>query len=239
MFLDHTVVDRLTTASMWGTVGALPGTRNLAGGMATSGAITGWLRELFGAPDYPQLLAEADASGTGARGLLMLPYFAGERTPIMDPEARGIVAGLTLRHTRGDLYRAALEATGLAVRHNVEVMQEAGAGIRRVVAVGGGTQGGLWTRIVSDITGLAQVIPAKTIGASFGAAFLAAQLDGPVAIDDWNPAVTVQQPDPAVRADYDELYSLYRQLYGSTAPTVHALAARERRTTRTTPEEPR
>jgi xylulokinase len=118
-------------------------------------------------------------------------------------------------------------------------MQGAGAGVRRVVAVGGGTQGGLWTRIVSDITGLTQVIPAKTIGASYGAAFLAAQLDGPVDIGAWNPAATVQEPEPAVRADYDELYSLYRQLYAATTPTVHALAAREQRTPRTIPEEPR
>ena len=57
----------------------------------------------------------------------MLPYFAGERTPIMDPDARGVIAGLTLAHTRGDLYRAALEATGLGVRHNIETMRAAGA----------------------------------------------------------------------------------------------------------------
>ena len=239
MFLVHTVAERLTTPSMWGTVGALPHTRNLAGGMATSGAITGWLREIFGSPDYPQLLAEAEASGPGARGLLMLPYFAGERTPVMDPDARGIVAGLTLRHGRGDLYRAALEATGLAVRHNIEVMETTGASIERVVAVGGGTRGDLWTQIVSDITGLSQVIPSKTIGASFGAAFLAAQLDGPRSIEEWNPTVGIRAPDPAVRAEYDELYSLYRELYTATTATVHALAARETRLTRTTNEEPR
>ena len=239
MFLVHTVAERVTTPSMWGTVGALPGTRNLAGGMATSGAITGWLRELFGSPDYAQLLAEAEAAGPGARGLLVLPYFAGERTPVMDPDARGVVAGLTLRHTRGDLYRAALEATGLAVRHNVEVMAEAGSGIERVVAVGGGTRGDLWTQIVSDITGLSQVIPSKTIGASFGAAFLAAQLDGPRSIDEWNPPIGTREPDPAVRPGYDELYSLYRELYTSTTATVHALAAREKHTIRTTTEEPR
>jgi xylulokinase len=239
MFLVHTVAERLTTPSMWGTVGVLPGTRNLAGGMATSGAITGWLRELFGAPDFPRLLAEAEASGPGARGLLMLPYFAGERTPIMDPDARGVVAGLTLRHSRGDLYRAALEATGLAVRHNVEVMDEAGARIQRVVAVGGGTRGDLWTQIVSDITGLSQVIPSKTIGACFGAAYLAAGLDGPVSIEEWNPAVGVRHPDGATRAGYDDLYALYRQLYTATAPTVHALAARDQQMTRTTNEEPR
>lgn len=237
MFLVHTVAQRLTTPSMWGTVGALPGTRNLAGGMATSGAITGWLRELFGSPGYPDLLAEARASGPGARGLLMLPYFAGERTPVMDPDARGLVAGLTLRHTRGDLYRAALEATALAVRHNVEVMTAAGADIRRVVAVGGGTRGDLWTQIVSDVTGLPQVIPTQTIGASFGAAFLAAQLDGPVGIEEWNPPAGTRLPDPATRAGHDELYSLYRELYTSTAATVHALAAREQHQIDTITEE--
>jgi xylulokinase len=239
MFLVHTVDEPLRTPSMWGTVGALPGTRNLAGGMATTGAITGWLRELFGSPGFEALLAEAERSGPGARGLLMLPYFAGERTPIMDPDARGLVAGLTLRHTRGDLYRAALEATALGVRHNVEVMTEAGARIERVVAVGGGTQGDLWTQIVSDVTGMAQVVPSKTIGASFGAAFLAAQLDGPVSIEEWNPPAEVRRPDPATASDYDQLYSLYRELYTSTAATVHALAAREHRTTQPRSEEPR
>ena len=94
--------------------------------MATSGAITGWLRDLCGSPDYSELLADAARSPAGSRGLLMLPYFAGERTPIADPHARGIVAGLTLEHQRGDLYRAALEATAMGVRHNVEAMRAAG-----------------------------------------------------------------------------------------------------------------
>jgi xylulokinase len=229
MFLVHTVSERLSTPSMWGTVGALPGTRNLAGGMATSGAITAWLRELVGSPAYPELLAEADAAGPGAHGLLVLPYFAGERTPVMDPDARGVVAGLTLAHTRGDIYRAALEATALGVRHNVETMTAAGARIERLVAVGGGTQGGLWTRIVSDVTGLPQVIPSQTIGASYGAAFLAAATQGPVDIDEWNPPARTQEPDRALTGEYDELYELYRGLYEATRPTVHTLAERQRR----------
>ncbi|MGX7671401.1 FGGY-family carbohydrate kinase [Plantactinospora sp. DSM 117369] len=228
MFLVATVDRPLTTPSMWGTVGAFRGTRSLAGGMATSGAVTGWLRELVGAPDYPTLLAEAAASGPGARGLLMLPYFAGERTPIMDPDARGIVAGLTLSHTRGDLYRAALEATALGVRHNVETLRAAGADVTNVVAVGGGTQGGLWTRIVSDVTGLAQVIPTTTIGASYGAGYLAARTVVAADIAEWNPPVERIEPDPAPRANYDELYALYRELYTATRPVAHTLAARQR-----------
>ncbi|MFG2042039.1 FGGY-family carbohydrate kinase [Dactylosporangium sp. NPDC048998] len=230
--VDRPFDDVVTSPAMWGTVGAYPGTRNLAGGMATSGAVTAWLRELTGA-DYPTLLAEAEASGAGARGLLMLPYLAGERTPLMDPDARGVLAGLTLGHTRGDLYRAALEATALGVRHNVEALREAGAPIRRVVAVGGGTQGGLWTRIVSDVTGLAQVVPAVTIGAAYGAAYLAARAAGtdgaePVPIAAWNPPAETVAPNPATRAGYDELYALYRGLYPATRTIAHTLAARQR-----------
>ncbi len=229
MFLVHTVPERLTSPALWGTVGAFPGTRNLAGGMATSGAITGWLRELFGSPDYGELLDLAARSGVGANGLLMLPYFAGERTPIMDPDARGVIAGLTLSHTRGDLYRAALEATGFAVRHNIEALEAAGGDIRRIVAVGGGTQGGLWTQIVSDVTGRRQEIRAQSIGASYGAAFLAAQLVCSATIDAWNPVQSTVTPDPGASRRYEELYRLYRDLYSRTADPVHALAARQER----------
>jgi xylulokinase len=229
MFLVHTVPARLSSPSLWGTVGALPDTRNLAGGMATSGAITGWLSELFGSVGYAELLRAAEESGPGARGLLMLPYFAGERTPIMDPDARGMIAGLTLSHTRGDLYRAALEAIGLGVRHNIETMEAAGGDIKRIIAVGGGTQGTLWTQIVSDITGREQLIPSQTIGASYGAAFLAAQTVSDAAIEAWNPVEEIRTPRPELRAQYDELYALYRELYTESKTVAHALADWQKR----------
>jgi xylulokinase len=229
MFLIHTVPDRLTSPALWGTVGALPGTRNLAAGMATSGAVTGWLRDLFGVPGYAELIELADEAGVGANGLMMLPYFAGERTPIMDPEARGLIAGLTLSHTRGDLYRAALEAIGFGVRHNIEAIEAAGGDIRRIVAVGGGTQGTLWTQVISDVTGRAQEVRTQSIGASYGGALLAAQLVGEASVDGWNPLEHVVRPRPEATAQYDELYPLYRQLYTSTADVAHALAARQER----------
>jgi xylulokinase len=221
MFLIATATHRIGADGMWGTLGALPGRYSLAGGMATSGAITAWLGELTGA-DYAALTAEAAGSGVGARGLLMLPYFAGERTPILDPDARGVVAGLTLSHTRGDLYRAALEATAFGVRHNLEAME--GAHIRRVVAVGGGTQGGLWTRIVSDVTGCEQVVPEKTVGASYGSALLAASLISDVDIAVWNPPRAVVKPDPRRVDEYVGRYGLYRELYPATLSIVHELA---------------
>jgi xylulokinase len=162
----------------------------------------------------------------------MLPYFAGERTPIQDPDARGVIAGLTLQHNRGDLYRAALEATALGVRHNVDTMRAAGADIRRIVAVGGGTQGQLWLQIVSDATGLVQEVPETTIGASYGAAFLAATAtaapDSVPSITDWNPIAHTIRPDETLRPLYDTLFDRYVRLYEATKEVVHELAAAQR-----------
>ncbi|MBK1783533.1 FGGY-family carbohydrate kinase [Prauserella cavernicola] len=225
MFLIATTRQRLTVPNLWGTLGAYPDTRSLAGGMATSGAVTEWLRGIVGEPEHGELLAEAERSGPGARGLLMLPYFAGERTPIADPDARGVIAGLTLAHTRGDLHRAALEATAHGVRHNITALREAGADLDRIIAVGGGTQGGLWTRIVSDITGMAQQIPSVTLGASYGAALLAAQAIGDADAETWNPVREVHEPDPALAEHYDRLHRLYLDLYPATRPVVHELAS--------------
>jgi xylulokinase len=229
MFLVHTVESMLSSPVLWSTVGVYPGSRNLAAGMATSGALTAWLKDIFGGADFEELLAAAESSGPGASGLLMLPYFAGERTPIADPRARGVIAGLTLSHTQGDIYRAALEATAMGVRHNIEAMEEAGARIDRVVAVGGGTQGRLWTQIVSDVTGRVQEIPAHTVGASYGAAYLAAGSVAAPSISDWNPVSETVEPLARHAQGYDELYDLYRELYPATEAITHALSARQLR----------
>lgn len=226
MFLVGNTTSRVRHPAMWGTTGLVAGQYNLAGGMATSGAVTGWLRDLTSA-DYARLSAEAAEAGPGAHGLVMLPYFAGERTPLLDPDARGAIVGLTLSHTRGDLYRAALEATAFGVRHNIEAFTAAGTGIERVVAVGGGTTGLLWPQIVTDVTGLPQVLAETTVGASYGDAYLAARLLQPeLAIDDWNPPVRTLTPVRTGR--YDDLYGLYRDLYTATRGIQHELAAMQR-----------
>jgi xylulokinase len=115
------------------------------------------------------------------------------------------------------------------VRHNVAALGAAGGSVDRVVAVGGGAQGRLWTQIVSDVTGLDQAIPAQTVGASLGAAYFAAAAVTPVDIDQWNPIVETVSPRPALRATYDELYELYLDLYPATAAIAHRLAAHQHR----------
>ncbi|HWM04511.1 MAG TPA: FGGY-family carbohydrate kinase [Actinophytocola sp.] len=227
MFLIQVLAAPRPHPGLWTTSGVFPGTRSLAAGMATSGAVTDWLRRLVGG-EFGVLVAEAAAVPAGSRGLLLLPYFAGERTPIFDPDARGMIAGLTLEHGRAELYRAALEGIAYGVRHNLEVMHEAGGRPSRLVAVGGGTQGGLWTRIVSDVTGAEQQVPTETVGACLGDALLAAVATG-VDVDPeaWNPADHTVRPDAAAAGRYDEFYRRYRDLYPATADVAHFLAAEQ------------
>ncbi|MGW8374340.1 FGGY-family carbohydrate kinase [Streptomyces sp. ODS28] len=224
MFLVNVVGEPVPDARLWSTAGAFPGTYCLAGGMATSGAVTAWLRDLTGA-DFGSLTAEAARVPPGSEGLLMLPYFAGERSPRFDPDAKGVVAGLTLRHGRAHLYRAALEATAFGVRHNLAAMREAGGRLDRVVAVGGGARE-LWTRIVSDVTGCEQVVPRYTIGAAYGDAFLAGVGVGVASrasIASWNPIDHRVTPDGGAMKVYGPLYERYLELYEATAPVVHQL----------------
>ena len=226
MFLIQVLAEPRPHPGLWGTCGVTPGAFTLAAGMATSGAVTDWLRRLAGR-DYASLVSAAAEVPAGSRGLLMLPYFAGERTPLFDPDARGVLAGLTTAHGSAEIYRAALEGTAYGVRHNLEAMAEAGGAAARVVAVGGGTQGGLWTRIVSDVTGLEQQLPAETIGACLGDAILAGEAIG-LDLSAANPIASTVRPDPANMARYDEFYPHYRALYAATADIAHFLAGQQR-----------
>ncbi|HJT02254.1 MAG TPA: FGGY-family carbohydrate kinase [Pseudonocardiaceae bacterium] len=229
MFLVEVLDHPRRSPHLWGTVGTFPGTYNFAAGMATSGAITEWIRKLTGESAFDRLVAEAQQSPPGANGLLMLPYFAGERTPLFDPDARGVLIGLTLRHHRGDIYRAALEATAYGVRHNLHAMREAGGQHQRLVAVGGGTKGGLWTQIVSDVLNAPQQLPRQTIGACLGDALLAAiGIGQSPQVTQWNPIAITIEPRSEPAAAYESNYTLYRQLYPNTRHIAHALAHQQR-----------
>ncbi|WBB81669.1 FGGY-family carbohydrate kinase [Micromonospora sp. WMMD882] len=223
MFLSRVVERPTPHPALWSTVGVLPGSFCLAGGMATSGAVVEWLRELTGGTPYERLTAEAEPLPPGADGLVVLPYFAGERTPLFDDRARGAVVGLTLGHGRGHLYRAVLEGTAYAVRHHLDTMAEQLPPPERMIAVGGGARA-LWTRIVSDVTGRPQLVPRHTIGASYGDAFLAGLAAGLTRIgQDWTEFVDEVRPQPSTAAAYDRSYQVFRELYPATRALVRRL----------------
>lgn len=228
IFVIEVTDRRLTDARLWHAPWLFPGTHAAMAGLATSGTLTHWFRDQMardlGADAFAVLAAEAAQSPPGARGLICLPYFSGERTPIHDPQARGTFFGLDLTHVRGDLYRAALEGMACATRAITDTYAEAGAPPARVMAVGGGTQNAVWLQATSDLTGLPQTVRRITAGASFGDAMLAARAVGlAVDVDRWNPAE--RRVDPVAQPAYDRLYPLFCRLYAQTRDIMQDLGA--------------
>lgn len=218
----------LPDPQLWSLPGAFEGDHFLAAGMATTGALTRWFRdELCSGTSYAELFGAAADVEPGCGGVLVLPYFSGERTPRNDPHARGVVVGLSLSTTRAELFRAVLESVALGVRHHLDAFRARGAGVERVVAIGGGAQSAVWPQIVSDVTGVPQVLPRATAGACRGDALLAGIAVGLCSRDDvrsWGATAATIEPDPALATLYDARYADFLELYDSTRPVVHRLA---------------
>lgn len=228
MFMVQIIAEYHCDPALWATAAVERNSYALAAGTATAGSLIDWLQSVTGDASIDELTAEAMSVPPGSEGLLMLPYFSGERTPLFDPHARGVIAGLTLRHGRGHLLRAAYEGIGFGVREILERFDDASPG-DRVVAVGGGLHSPIWAQTVSDISGHTQLVPEQTIGASFGDALLAGIGVGLLPADaDWTRIARQIVPDPRRSAMYDGLYRSWRELYPATKEQMHRLSAPDR-----------
>jgi xylulokinase len=209
------------------------------GGMSTSGSLTTWFRDQLSQYEvelekegsenaYAALARQAACSPPGSNGLIALPYFEGERTPLHDPKARGMWFGLNLRTTKGDLYRSLLEGVAFGIRNNFDMMASEGVRPNRILAVGGGTKNPLWLQIVSDVCNLQLTVPEQQIGASYGDAFLAAVGIGLYKnlseIKNWAKVKEVVNPNEANRAIYNFNYEIFRSLYPANKEIMHRLA---------------
>lgn len=224
IFIILITAERVRDARLWYAPWLFPGQHGAMAGLSTSGTLTHWFRENF-AKELPAdtaviaLSQEAEASPPGAKGLVLLPYFSGERTPIHDTKAKGMLFGLDLTHNRGDMFRAVLEGIAHGTRHVFDTYAEAGQAPAAVYAVGGGTKNRVWSQATSDISGVPQLLRRKTIGASYGDAFLAALALGDVVagdIDRWNPVESTITPDAERKAMFDRQHAVFRGLYPAT-----------------------
>jgi xylulokinase len=178
--------DRLVNDNrIWREEFIIPGTFDISAGTNTAGTLTRWIRDTIyqdvlnaekagGKNAYDAMMDGVDKIEAGSEGLITLPYFAGERTPINDPSAKGIIFGLTLAHTRQHLYRSALEGIGYSINQHFAIFAEHKVPINKILAVGGGTKNPLWLQIIADITGKVIQTAGVTIGASYGDALMAA-----------------------------------------------------------------
>lgn len=196
----------------------IPGLTLINGCMASSGSLVKWFsRELAGGAAPRELDEEASKIEPGAGGVIALPYFLGEKTPIFDPAARGVFAGVMLHHTRAHLYRAILEAVCYGFAHHLHLLREAGRPVRRVVAADGGSRSALWMQIAADVVDLPVQVVAGEAASALGAAFVAGM--GAGMFDDWGEITRfISQgptyfPQQKTVARYRTGFALYRELY--------------------------
>ena len=194
----------------------LPERYVVSGCMATSGSLVRWFqRELAQGKALDQLDREAELAGAGSGGVVALPYFLGEKTPLNDPDARGAFVGLHLNHTRGHLYRAVLESIAFAFRHHLDVLRELGHPLNRARISDGGARSRLWTQIIADVLDVELEKVTLRSGSAFAAAFLAGL--GVGVFRDWREVegfVTVGETVEPHPSDVYELnYKMYRSLY--------------------------
>jgi len=190
----------------------------ISGCMASSGSLVKWFaRELASNTPLATLDAEADAVPVGSGGIIALPYFLGEKTPIFDPLARGVFAGVMLHHTRAHLYRAVLEAVCYGFMHHLTLLREAGRPIRRICAADGGSRSRLWMQIAASVIGQPLQVVGGEATSALGAAYVAAMGAGLFAswydIERFIIQGPLYQPRPADAARYQAGFALYRDLY--------------------------
>ena len=210
------------------------------GCMATGGSALNWFVRQFaggeaqaaeqaGLSIHQWLDRLAEARPAGSEGLVITPYFLGEKTPIHDANARATFDGLTLSHDIGHLWRALLEAYAYAIAHHVEVMNEIGYKTERFIVSDGGSTSRVWMQIVADVLERPVQRLAGHPGSCVGAAWTAAI--GAGLASDWSaisafvrPADRIE-PRPETADVYRRGYRRYRDLYRRLAERSDLVAS--------------
>ncbi len=214
---------------------AVPGKYHLMAVTLSAGGAFQWFRNSLrqlGLPalSYDELAAQAASAPIGAEGLIFLPYLSGERTPHLDPYARGGFIGLTQRHTIGHMARAVMEGVTYSLRDGLDIMRGLGLAVGDVRATGGGGKSALWRQMQADIYQADVATLAAEEGPAYGAALLAGVGTGVFAsvgdaVDRCVQISSVTAPDASAHQQYEQVYHVYRDLYGALRPAMHRLAA--------------
>jgi len=208
---------------------AVPGAWHVMGVMLSAGGSLRWYRDTFadaeksvaalaGRDPYEYITEQADTAPVGSEGLIFLPYLTGERTPHADPHARGVLFGLSLRHTKAHVARAILEGVAYGMRDSLEIIKGMGVPITEVRASGGGARSRLWRQIQADVNGVPMVTINVDEGPAYGAALLAAVGAGifPSVQEACDATISVSntlEPMKEATEIYGKYYAVYRALY--------------------------
>lgn len=196
-------------------------------GANTAGAIVKWFRQMMcqyeielekagGKKAYDILNEQAADIPAGSEGLIVLPYFMGERSPIWDSDAKGTIVGLSLAHTKAHIYRAFLEAVAFSLR---DAMEATGEDLGEYILLAGGvTKSKLWRQIFADVTGYPVVCPVNDVEANMGDVMLAGIGTGLLSYEDvkqWQVLDEKIIPNKQNHQTYNEYYKVYKSVYNN------------------------
>ena len=211
----------------------------ITGALSTAGGLFRWFRDTLGysemelgrklkLSDFQIMDLEASSVSPGSDGVVILPYFAGERSPIWDPDARGVIFGLHLTHSRSHLFRATLEAVAYGLLHIIEITEEAGVRIDQLRSTGGGSKSDLWLQIKADVLGkpIYRISEeAGTLGNALMAGVGVGIYDDLFARgEELSRVKQIIEPDPERHRLYTEFYQVYRELYRTLKPSFDRMA---------------
>jgi len=205
---------------IWGTYAdaLLPGLHTVEGGQTSTGSVINWLKNLFGESDYEALNLDASKLPPGSENLIVQEHFQGNRTPHTDPNSRGAFHGLTLKHGREHLFRAAIEGVAFGSELILESMRTNGFFPEIIVVSGGATRSELWLQIHSDVSNLPLILTKNPDAPLLGCAILAAvgaeiYEDIPTAVEQMVQFDRVIEPNSEVNAEYQPFYEAYKASY--------------------------
>ncbi len=224
-FVHLAVVDKpLFKEGIWGPYkdAIIPDLFCMEGGQVSAGSITKWFLEEFdvnGSNPYQIMENEADRIPIGSEGLVLLDYFQGNRTPYKDPMAKGVIYGLTLRHSKAHIYRAILEGIAFGMRNIIDNMETADFSIDVIRGCGGVTKNPLWLQIISDVTGKPIMLTQHSSNSGvLGCAIISAV--GSASYHNFEEAVDAMvqctdtvYPDKDAHNKYNPNYKKYLKLY--------------------------
>jgi len=208
---------------------AVPERYHLMGVTLAAGASLRWWGEVVGKPDYDELSELASHAPPGAEGLVFLPYLTGERTPHMDPHARGAFVGLTSRHGLGHLTRAVMEGVAFSLRDSLEITVGLGIKPNQIRATGGGARSAFWRQLLADVMSCPIVRTEADEGPAYGAALLAGVASGVYTdVAEATAQISLRpdicEPNPSAARRYMDYYAAYRELYPATRSAMHSLS---------------
>lgn len=220
---------------------AVPGSWHVMGVTQGAGLSLKWFRDNFcgseketakymGVDEYYLMDKEAATVPVGANRLLYLPYLMGERTPHLDPNARGVFFGLSAMHTKKEMLRAVMEGVTYSLRDCVEVFREMDINVSDMMACGGGGSSPLWRSMLADLYNCPVKTASSKEGPALGVALLASVGAGiyssvPEACEAVVKTDKVQEPDTKNVPEYEKYYRLYTEIYPALKEQFRKLGA--------------